>query len=104
MSSHLTRDNTYKLHIRDSAVCTATGYGQDGREIGVQVPVRARFFSFLRRPDQFWGHLASYLMGTESSFPGLELPRSDADHSPPTSAGVIYIWIYISTPPYVFTA
>jgi hypothetical protein len=30
-------------------------YGLDGQEIGVQVPVGARFSLFPRHPDWFWG-------------------------------------------------
>jgi hypothetical protein len=33
----------------------ATGYWLDGRGVVVRVPIGARFFSSLRRPDQFWG-------------------------------------------------
>jgi hypothetical protein len=33
----------------DSAVGTATGYGQDDRGVGVLVPVEAHF------PDRLWG-------------------------------------------------
>jgi hypothetical protein len=49
---------------RDSAVGIATGYGLEGRSVRVRVPVRARFFSSY----QFWGHPASYPMGTGSFF------------------------------------
>jgi hypothetical protein len=51
---------------RDSSVGTATGYGLDGREVGVRVPVRSRMFSSLRRPDRFWGppsHLSNGYTG-----------------------------------------
>jgi hypothetical protein len=36
--------------------------------------------------------------------PGVKWPGLEADHSPPTSAEVKKIWIYTSTPPYVFMA
>jgi hypothetical protein len=36
--------------------------------------------------------------------PGVKLPGHEADHSPPTSAEVKQMWIYIYTPPYVFMA
>jgi hypothetical protein len=39
----------------DSTVGIATGYGLDGRGIGVRVPVGTIFFSSPRRPDRFWG-------------------------------------------------
>jgi hypothetical protein len=37
------------------AIGIATGYGLDEREVGVRVPVRARFSSSPRCPDRFWG-------------------------------------------------
>jgi hypothetical protein len=40
---------------QDSAVGIATGYGLESRRVGVKVPVRAKFFSSLRRPDLFCG-------------------------------------------------
>jgi hypothetical protein len=44
-------------------------------------------------------HPASYPIGTVE-----KRPRCDADHSPPASAEVKKIWIYIYTPPYAFMA
>jgi hypothetical protein len=44
-------------------------------------------------------HPTSYPMGTGGSFPGLQ-----AYNSPPTNAGAKKMWIYTSTPPYVFMA
>jgi hypothetical protein len=55
---------------RNSAVDIATGYGLDGRGVGVRVPVRARFFSSPVRPDRFWGQPAYYPVGIEGSSPG----------------------------------
>jgi hypothetical protein len=49
-------------------------------------------------------HPTSYTMGTMSSFPGVKRPGPEVDHSPPTSAEVKKMWIYTSTPPYVFMA
>jgi hypothetical protein len=34
--------------------------------------------------------------------PGIKRPGREADHSPPTSAGVRNTWIYTSIPPHVF--
>jgi hypothetical protein len=39
---------------RDSSVGIATGYGLDGRGVGVRVPVEAKFFSSPRRPERLW--------------------------------------------------
>jgi hypothetical protein len=36
--------------------------------------------------------------------PGVKRLGREADHSPPTSAKVKKMWIYISTPPYAFMA
>jgi hypothetical protein len=36
--------------------------------------------------------------------PGVRWPGCEADHSPPTSAGVKKMWIYSSTSPYTFMA
>jgi hypothetical protein len=49
-------------------------------------------------------HPASYPMGTGDSFPGVKRQGREADHSPLTSAEVKKMWIYTSTPPYVFMA
>jgi hypothetical protein len=46
----------------------------------------------------------SYTMGTVGSFPGVKRPGRETDHSSPTSAKVKKVWIYTSTPPYVFMA
>jgi hypothetical protein len=49
-------------------------------------------------------HPTSYKMGTGGSFPGVNRQGREVDHSPPTSAEVKKMWIYTSTPPYVFMA
>jgi hypothetical protein len=49
-------------------------------------------------------HPASYPMGTGGSFPGVKRQGREADHSPSTSAEVKEMWIYTSTPLYVFMA
>jgi hypothetical protein len=38
-----------------SVVGIDTGYGLDGRGVGVPVPVGSRIFSSPRRPDRLWG-------------------------------------------------
>jgi hypothetical protein len=67
--------NKFEIYINHNGswsreVGIATGYGFDGSGVEVRVPVRARFFSSLRRPDRFWGHSVFYLMGIGSSFQG----------------------------------
>jgi hypothetical protein len=45
-----------------------------------------------------------YKMGTGDSFPGVMRQGREADLSPPTSAEVKKMWIYTSTPLYIFMA
>jgi hypothetical protein len=52
------------------AFILATSYGLDDREVGVQVPVGSRIFSFPNRPDRLWGPPISYPVRTGGSFPG----------------------------------
>jgi hypothetical protein len=47
----------------DSVVYIATGYGQNGRDVRVRVPIGARFFSFPLFQTGFEAHPASYPMG-----------------------------------------
>jgi hypothetical protein len=49
-------------------------------------------------------HPTSYEMGTGGSFPGVKRQGREADQSTPTSAEVKKMWIYASTPLYVFMA
>jgi hypothetical protein len=43
-------------------------------------------------------HAASYPIGTRGSFPGVRRPGREADHSPPSSAGVNNAWSYTTIP------
>jgi hypothetical protein len=54
---------------RDSAIGISTGYGLDGRGVGVRVPVGARFFAPPRRPDRFWGQPSVLSNGHRGLFP-----------------------------------
>jgi hypothetical protein len=47
---------------------------------------------------------ACYPMSTGALSPGVERPESETDRSLPTGAVVKEMWIYTSTPAYVFTA
>jgi hypothetical protein len=90
---------------RDSAVGIATGYGLDGRGVGVRVPVRSRMFCSPCPPDRLWEpteppiQLVPGALSTEVKRPGRE-----AGHSPPTNVEVKKTWIYTSIPPYAFIA
>jgi hypothetical protein len=87
---------------RDSSVGIATGYGLDDQ--GSSSPGRVKNFSHLHIIQTGSGVHPTYKMGTESSFREVKRQGREADHSPPTSAEVKKMWIYTSTPPYVFMA
>jgi hypothetical protein len=90
----------YGDRSRDSSVGIATGYGLEGREVGVRVPVRSRiFFSPAIGPTQ-----PPIQWVSEAVSSGIKRPGREADHSPPTSAEVKKTWIYTFTPPHVFMA
>jgi hypothetical protein len=74
---------------RGSSVSIVTGYGLDNWG---SVPNRGRVFFFQSlRPDRLWGPLSLLSNGYWGSFPrGKARLRSDADHSPPSSAKVKY--------------
>jgi hypothetical protein len=55
---------------RDSSVGIVTGYGLDGRGVGVRVPVGARFSPLRVVQTGSEAHPTSYTMGTGGSFPG----------------------------------
>jgi hypothetical protein len=42
---------------------------------------------------------AQHPVGTSGFFPGVELPGREADHSPPSNAGVGTAWSYTSASP-----
>jgi hypothetical protein len=87
----------------DNAVGIATGYGLDDREVGVRVSVGSRIFFTSSRLDL--GPTQSPIQWVPGVLsPGVERPGREADHSPPTSAEIKKMWIYTSTPPYVFMA
>jgi hypothetical protein len=58
------------------------------------------FFSSLPYPYQLWGPPSLLSNGYEGLLPlGVKRPGSDADHSPPSSTEVKYVWSYISAFP-----
>jgi hypothetical protein len=90
---------------RDSSVGIATGYGLDDQGVGSSSPGRVKQFPLLHIVQTGSGvHPTSYKMDTEGSFPGVKRQGREADHSPPTNAEFKKMWIYTSTPPYVFRA
>jgi hypothetical protein len=101
----LTEMSTRYLRSRDSSVGIAIAYGLDEQGgAGVRVPVGSKF-SLLHIVQTGSGvYPNSYNMSTRGYFPGVKRQGCDADHSPPTSAEFKKMWIYTSTPPYVFMA
>jgi hypothetical protein len=74
---------------RDSSDAIATGYGLDGRGIGVRVPVGLRFVISSRYPDRYWDPTQppiQWVLGAPSW--GLNRTVRKANYSPPTSAVV----------------
>jgi hypothetical protein len=70
-----------KIGDWDSAVGIATGYGLDGRGIGVRVPVGAIFYSSSRPPDRLGPTRPpiQWVSGTASL--GVKRPGSEAGNS-----------------------
>jgi hypothetical protein len=76
-----------------------------GWMIGGSSPAGAGNFSLQNRVQTGSGaHTASYPMGTRGSFPVVERPGREADHSPPSSAEVKNARSYTSIPQHVFMA
>jgi hypothetical protein len=78
-----------KYESRDSAVGIATGYGLDGRGIGVPSPGRGKIslFSTSSRPVPGPTEASTQWVPGDIS-PGVKRPGRKADHSPPSSAEV----------------
>jgi hypothetical protein len=94
---------THHTWSRDSSVGIATGYGLDYRRVGIRVPVGSRIFSSPPSPDWLWGP-PNLLWVPGALSPGVKRLGREADNSPPASAEVKKMWIYISTPLYSFIA
>jgi hypothetical protein len=90
---------------RDDAVGVATGYGMDGRGVGVRVPVgdKISLLSMLFR--RVLGPIQPPIRWFSGTlFPRVKRPGREADYSPSTSVEVMNTWIYTSTPPITVTA
>jgi hypothetical protein len=94
----------FNIRRGDSKVGIATGYGLDGRRVGVRVPVGSKIYLLQVVRTGSGAHPASYSMGTKGFFPEEQRPGREADHLPPSSAEVKKTRIYTSTSPYAFMA
>jgi hypothetical protein len=89
----------------DSVVGIATGYGLDDRGVAVPVLVGAKNFLFSTPSKPALGSTQLRIYWLPGAFsPGVERLGCEADHSLQISAEVKKMWIYASTPPYVFKA
>jgi hypothetical protein len=67
----------------------ATGYGEDGRGVGVRVPVGARFFVFYTSSRPSLG--PTYLMGTGGSVSGDKAKLNTSKECPGQEEVDLYI-------------
>jgi hypothetical protein len=89
---------------RDSTVGIAIGYGLDDRGIEVRVPVGSRI-SLLHVVRPALGSTQSPIQWVSRALSqGVKRPGREADHSPPASVENKKMWIYTSTPAYIFMA
>jgi hypothetical protein len=89
----------YHIHLvsRDSSVGIATGYGMDGREVGVRVPTGSEI-SLLHVVQMALGSTHPPIQWVPGAFsPKVKRPELEADHSRPASTEIKKIWIYTST-------
>jgi hypothetical protein len=89
----------FTLRSRDSSVGIATGYGLDDRGESSS-PGRVKNFHFSISSRLALGSTQPPIKWV----PGVKRQEREADHSPPTSAEIKKVWIYTSTPLYVFMA
>jgi hypothetical protein len=69
------------------------------RGIVIEFHAEARDISSSNRPDRLWGQHGLLLKGHRASFPGVKLPKREADNLPSSSAELTNEWTCISTPP-----
>jgi hypothetical protein len=93
----------YYARSQDSTVGIATGYRLDYRMVGDRVPVGSRIFSTSFRPALGSTHPPIQWIPEALSL-GVNRPGHETGHLPPASTEVKKMWIYTSTPPYIFVA
>jgi hypothetical protein len=85
---------------RDSVVDIATAYRLDDQGVWVPSPSRVKNFLFSTLSRPVLGSTQPPIQWVPGALsPGVKWQGREADHSPPTSAEVKKMWIYISTPP-----
>jgi hypothetical protein len=91
---------------RDSSVGIATGYGLDDQGGGgSSSPGRVKNVHFSISSSPALGSTQPPIKWVAGALPpGVKRQGREADHSPPTSAEIKKMWIYTSTPLYVFMA
>jgi hypothetical protein len=93
------------LGSRDSSVGIPTGYGLDEQGGGSSSPGRVNNFHCSISSIPALGSTQPPINWVPGgSFPGVKRQGREADQLSPTSAEVKKMWIYTSTPPYVFVA
>jgi hypothetical protein len=93
------------IRSRDNVVGIATGYGLERQTGRSSSPGRVKNFLFFTPSRLALGPTQppiQWVPGVLS--PGVKRPGRGTGHSPPTSAKVNKMWIYISTSPYAFMA
>jgi hypothetical protein len=71
---------------------------------GSSGPGRVKNFHFSISSRPALGSIQPPIKWVPGLFPGIKRQGREADHSPPTTAEIKKMWIYTSTPPYVFMA
>jgi hypothetical protein len=87
---------------RNSSVGIVTGYRLDGREGRRSSLGKGKIFLLIVQTGSGAHPFYCPMGGAGGSFHEVKRPGPEADHSPPTSAEVKKMWIYTSTPLYVF--
>jgi hypothetical protein len=80
-----------KIMDLQRSICDSnlTGYGLEGRGVGVDSRLEQDFSSLHIFQTGSGAHPASYIMGTAALSERVKLPAREADHSSPTSAEII---------------
>jgi hypothetical protein len=89
----------YYYCSRDSSVGTALSYGLDDRGSRVRFPAGAGNFSLHHRVQNGSGaHPTAYTMVTRGFYLGVKRPGREVDHTPPSSAEVECVELYLHCP------